>query len=348
MRPKTISIYKNEKETKLRHQIHLSDLSAAAILKDPKQKRKNVFGLFSCSRNFHFEAPTFQDAQDWVDLIRRDAGLEEEEEEMFLASPLGRSLSPFGMRSSALDRWTGRANKHEGILSSSPENQSTLDPPAPNFFGKSGRRRESSTADFSGLSGNEMYSHSDMSDTEAQRFHGASLESLAVQSPVDLDNVGSVPRQPALPGQRPHVAGRSPSQASGINVEQDSERVVWQGWLWMLRSKGGVKQWKNLWGVLRARSLILYKSESEYMAQWIVELSAVVDVVDIDAISKSKTNCLQIITEEKTFRFCAHDEEALVQFIGAYKSLLVKRRGLEARAAAVAAVKVAPTTKPSL
>lgn len=95
-----------------------------------------------------------------------------------------------------------------------------------------------------------------------------------------------------------------------------------------------MKQWKDMWGVLRPRNLILYKNESEYTAQWIVELSDVVDVVDTDPVSKNKENCLQIITEEKGFRFCTHDEESLVQFIGAFKSLLAKRRGLEARVVA--------------
>lgn len=86
--------------------------------------------------------------------------------------------------------------------------------------------------------------------------------------------------------------------------------------------------------MLRRRNLILYKDESEYLAQWIVQLSVVVDVVDIDPINKSKENCLQIITEEKSFKFCARDEEALVQFIGAFKSLIAKRKALESRLAA--------------
>ncbi|KAG6212795.1 hypothetical protein E4U35_000016 [Claviceps purpurea] len=307
MRPNTLSVYKNDKETKLRQQLCLSDLTAVTFLKDPKQKRDNVFGLFSPSRNYHLQAPTKQDAQEWVDLIRRDARIEEEEEEMFHASPLARSMSPVGRALSTSgfsDALEGR--DLDGILSSSPE---TYGPPEPSFI-SSADRRKSSTLDSSGMSGNEL--QSDFSDSEFQRPKARSFFANRSRSRLSIHNVIS-------------------HSNNVTTIEQDPDRVIWQGWLWLLRSKRGVKQWKDMWGVLRPRNLILYKDESEYTAQWIVELSDVVDVVDTDPVSKSKENCLQIITEEKSFRFCTHDEESLVQFIGAFKSLLAKRRGLEAR-----------------
>lgn len=137
------------------------------FLKDPKQKRDNVFGLFSPSRNFHFQAPTKQDAQEWVDLIRRDARIEEEEEEMFLANPMARSMAAGGTMilstSGFSDVLEGR--DVDGILSSSPE---TYGLPEPRFIGTANRRK-SSTIDSSGISGNELPSQSDFSDSEFQR-----------------------------------------------------------------------------------------------------------------------------------------------------------------------------------
>ncbi|CAM1502837.1 Fc.00g076130.m01.CDS01 [Cosmosporella sp. VM-42] len=325
LRPNTLSMYKTDKEDKLRHQIYLSDLTAVASLKDPKQKRKNVFGLFSPSRNYHFQAPTPQDAHEWMDLIRKDARIEEEEDEMFLASPMLQRTAPVDLnpvpRSTSMDRIAD----HERFLSSSPEPLASPNPK----FAVSGNRRRSSNIESSGLSGNELASHSDFSDNDVARLHGASIESLAVQSPLDF---GSLPRTGMT--QQPGFGIRSASQTSVANLEQDPDRVIWQGWLWFLRSKRGVKQWKHMWAVLRPRNLILYKDESEYTAQWILQLSAIVNVVDIDPLSKTKTNCLQVITEEKSYRFCAHDEESLVLCIGAFKSLLAKRRELEARVAA--------------
>lgn len=325
LRPNTLSIYRNAKEDRLRHQIHLTDLTAVACLKDPKGKRKNVFGLFSPSRNFHLEAPTAQDAKEWVELIRDRARIEEEDEELLLASPTMPPTNAPGFGS-------------VGMLSSSPEPLGHFPPTfaAPNSY--TGHRK-SSYMESSGWSGNELASHSDFSDNDVQRLHGASIESLAVQDPL-----GATPDRPSFMHNRTasqlSVAGNlngHAGTATGGNEQQDPDRVIWQGWLWCLRTKHGVRQWKDLWGVLRPRNLILYKDGAEYTAQRIISLSAIVDVVDVDPLSRSKTNCLQIITEEKSYRFCAHDEESLVQCLGAFKSLLAKRRELEAKAATASA-----------
>jgi hypothetical protein len=311
LRHQTLSIYKNDKETKLRHQIYLSDLTAVAYLKDPKQKREHVFGLFSPSKNFHLQAPTQVAAREWVELIRKNARIEEEEEEMLLASPMTRPQPPLPVREPG-----AALNQADRMLSSSPE-QYDLSGPQSGFMGFQNRRK-SSYMEYSGQSGNELASYSDFSDNDVQRLQGISLENLAVQPP------GTLPQQP-----------RTMSQTSvPAAPEQDLDRVVWQGWLWFLRSKGGVRQWKHMWGVLRPRNFILYKDESEYTAQWILQIPSIVNVVDIDPLSKSKIHCLQVITEEKSYRFCAPNEDALVRCIGAFKSLLAKRREAQARAAA--------------
>lgn len=321
-RPNTLSIYKDDKENKLRYKIYLSDLTAVTLLKDPKHKRQNVFGLFSPSKNFHFQASTKEDAQQWVEIIRRDARIEEEEEEMFLASPVVRRDS-FMPPESGVHSDTGRGRvlqDRDGCMSSSPE---PVDLHLHSFRRPSyNPRRPSITVESSGLSGNEWASHSDFSDSDIQRYHGASIESLAVQSP---------PTSVSAAGPRPSVGARNASQASGLNIDQDPDRIIWQGWLWWLRSKGAVRQWKNSWAVLRPRNLILYKDESEYAVQFIVSMSMILNVVDIDPMSRTRKHCLQIITEEKSYRLCAHDEESLVKCLGAFKSLLAKRKELEAK-----------------
>lgn len=288
-----------------------------ALLKDPKNKRKNVFGLFSPARNYHLQASSSHDADEWVELIRSHARIEEEDGELLLASPVGCRQSYMVVTSTQQAVDTTRA---ERLASSSPE---PLEPPAPRFV-VSDRRRPSQMADSAGYSGNELASHSDFSDNDIQRIQGMSIEDLAVQSTGGGSH------------SRPGLGNRNASQVSGLNLEQDPDRVIWQGWLWFLRSKGGVRQWKNLWAVLRPRNFILYKDESEYTAQFIRPMSAIVNVVDIDPVSKTKTHCLQLITEEKSYRFCAHDEESLIHCLGAFKSLLAKRRELEVRAAATA------------
>jgi hypothetical protein len=127
------------------------------------------------------------------------------------------------------------------------------------------------------------------------------------------------------------LAGRNVSQMSGFNFEQDPERIVWQGYLLYLRSKGGVRQWKDLWAVLRPKSLALYKDDGEYSPRLIIPLSSVINAVEIDPISRTKVYCMQIITEEKSYRFCAHNEESLDKTLGAFKSLLAKRKEIEGK-----------------
>ena len=321
LRPNTLSIYKSDKEEKLRHQVYLSDLTAVTLLKDPKNKRQHVFGLFSPSKNFHFQAPTHQEAQDWVDLIRKDARIEQEEEEMFLASPVVHRESFLGGATPGADPRRA-VTDFERLASSSPE-------PAPSRPGArpsvSGSGRRPSQIESSGMSGAELASHSDFSDSEVHRIPGASFESLAVQPPRGTG-------APVRSGSEAVNNG----QAGGMNVESDPDRIIWQGWLGFFRSKGGVRQWKKSWAVLRPRNLILYKDDSEYSVLFIVYLSSIVNVVDIDPMSRTRTHCLQIITDEKSYKFCAKDEEELVQCLGAFKSLLAKRRELEAKAAAAA------------
>ncbi|KXJ97204.1 hypothetical protein Micbo1qcDRAFT_199926 [Microdochium bolleyi] len=325
LRPNTLSIYKSDSESKLRHKIYLTDLSAVTMLRDPKQKRQNLFGLYSPAKNYHFEAKSATDAQEWIELIRQDARIEEEEEEMFLASPIVRrqSFAPASMLTRNRENVPHRPEL-DRFASSSPEPlESRKLGLAPHSA-----RRSSHPMDPAGMSGNELASHSDFSDVETQRPFGASAENLAVGS----FSTSGIRMDPGALG-RPAIGHRNMSQVSGLNADQDPDRVVWQGWLWFLKGKRGVRQWKDCWAVLRPRNLILYKDESEYTAYFILPLSAIVNTVDIDPVSKTKTHCMQIITDEKSYRLCAHEEESLVQCLGAFKSILNKRREFETRAA---------------
>jgi hypothetical protein len=324
LRPNTLSIYKSDKEEKLRHMVYLSDLTAVTLLKDPKNKRPNVFGLFSPSKNFHLQAASQAEAQEWVDLIRKDARIEEEEEEMFLASPVVQRNSFLARHAPGTETRRGVVPEFDRLASSSPEPT-----PRPHIRPKmTGAGRRPSQIESSGMSGAELASYSDFSDSDAHRFPGASIESLAA---------GSLPRDSSTQA-RPSTGPVNRSQVGGVPVDPlDPDRVMWQGWLGFLRSKGGVRKWKKTWAVLRPRNLILYKDDAESSVLFLVYLSSIVNVVDIDPMSRARKHCLQIITDEKSYKFCAKDEEGLVQCLGAFKSLLAKRRELEAKAAATAA-----------
>jgi len=331
LRPTTLSIYKSDKEEKLRRKIDLADLTAVTLLKDPKGKRQHLFGLFSLSRNYYLQAPTEKDAAEWVELIRSEARIDEEEEELFLASPpvrQGSFLQAGNFASGSLSATEGRSPVARAVpdrwVSSSPEpmelpSRTSLKPPS------AGRRM--SQIDSSGLSGAEFATHSDFSDWEPTRpgIKGTSFESLGALHPVpEGEGPDAVPAGPKRSSTGPHP---DPSEA---------DRVIWQGYMYLLRTPApGVKQWKKAWAVLRPRNLILYKDSAESSVLFVLYMGAIVNVVETDPLSKKKRHCLQIITDEKNYRFCCRDEEELVQCLGGFKSLLAKRREIEkGRAAA--------------
>lgn len=64
----------------------------------------------------------------------------------------------------------------------------------------------------------------------------------------------------------------------------------------------------------------------EYAAHLIIPLSNIISAVEIDPVSKSKLHCMQIIAEEKNYRFCAMSEDDLAKWLGALKSQLARKK----------------------
>lgn len=99
----------------------------------------------------------------------------------------------------------------------------------------------SQTLDYSGA---EVGSFSSVSD-------GARISQLSLGNP----GLDSGAETEPIPG-----VVRNGSGFSGHDT-MDNSRVVWHGYLYCLKSKGGVKQWKKYWVVLRAVNLAFYKTE---------------------------------------------------------------------------------------
>ena len=240
---------------------------------------------------------------------------------MLLASPRGNITGTYNGFGQAMQQHNEQQRLHDERLgSSSPEPSDPIPvTPRTKALGLNIGRRTSHTIEYSG---NELASHSDMSETDITRVRGTS----SVFIPED-------PLAVQAPAVRPLLWARNVSQMSGFNIEQDPERVVWQGHLLYLKTKGGVRQWKDLWVVLRPKNIAVYRDDSEYSPSFIISMSSVINAVEIDPLSRTKRHCLQIITEEKSFKFCAHSEETLDKSLGALKSLLAKRKEHEAKRA---------------
>lgn len=361
LRPGFLSIYRNADETKLRHKLNLSELSAVARQKDPKRKDKHVFGLFSPSRNFHLEAKSAAEATEWVELIRREARIDEAEDEMILASPGGANSTFRGFERS-IDAHVGTFDERGGYSSSDMEAFSSPHPPPAKArqrvstnvstasYIPAGRRTSAAhTVEYSGAEGAGSYS--DFSDSgPAARLSALSLSytdgrpsTSSTQQPSTAQERHHVYMSQAPPTttatMRPSMGARNQSQMSNLNAFSadsavmtpgthfdDSDRVTYHGWMQLLKTKSGVRQWKKVWMVLRPKALAIYKNEEEYSALLVIPFKDIIEVVEIDPVSKSKEHCMQLISQERNYRFCALDEESLARWLGAFKSLLNKRK----------------------
>lgn len=305
LRPNLLSVYKDEETTRLRVSITLSEVTAVAPVKSPRSHRQHVFGIFTPSKNYRFEAPSERDADDWIDRIRAEIP-SDADEEAFLASTKRRDTP--AIQKQLVEDTTDHSDFDVAGRASSPEINRTLSPIP------SGRNPPH-TQDYSG---NEVTSYSELSDgpppTRNSRLRSMpSIHTLSLSAPEDRPAA-------ALP--------RDTSRQFELGILRDPERVVCQGYLQGLRIKGTVRQWKRLWVVLRPKSLAFYKDEQEYSAIKIISMSQVIDAAEVDPMSRSKTFCLQIIAEEKTYRLCASDEESLARWLGALKSIIVARKKL--------------------
>jgi hypothetical protein len=173
-------------------------------------------------------------------------------------------------------------------------------------------------------SGNEHGSYSDFSD--GAFFPGSSL-SLSHPETNEAATAKTLTRNAAADAiYSPSTQNKRPGVKRNNSQIETSERVIYHGYLHLLKSKNGIRQWKTLWAVLRPKSLALYKNEEEYSALLVLPFLSILDAVDIDPQSRSKRYCMQVITEERNYRFCAVSEEECAKWLGAFKSLLLRRK----------------------
>ena len=130
-----------------------------------------------------------------------------------------------------------------GIGSSEDEGETTTEIPVAQMGRKvSGASRVPHHGHGQGPFGASVGSFSSISSVGAANFPGSSL-SLSVPPTNETARLGPL---------------RSVSVAE---AEVDQERVIRNGRLFLLKSKGGVKKWKPVWAVLRPKSMAVYPNE---------------------------------------------------------------------------------------
>lgn len=295
LRPNLLSIYKDEEQTRLRLSVTLSDVTAVAPVRSPRSNRQHVFGIFSPSKNYRFQAASEKEVEDWIERIRSETRIDEEDE-AFLAFT----------RSTVKDK----------LLMDDTSEHSDVDQirrRAPRAIGPDPSASSPSKRYFytPGYSTNDLTSFSEWSDGPV--------------SPAQMGSISPVHDiSPFMPIERP--AHCRVEKRTDSDLSRDPERVICHGYLQGLRIEGGVRQWRRLWVVLRPKSLAFYKDDQEYSAIKIVPMPQVIDAAEIDPLSRTKNFCFQIIAEEKSYRLCAPDEESFARWLGCLKSIIVVTR----------------------
>lgn len=198
--------------TQLRHSIPLNEVTAVARKRKSKRPNAGLFTIFTAPRNFHFDARTEEEADQWVYQIRSAA----------------------------------KVDNYEDVLGSSDEEGETVtEQPAVRTARKASVASKPPTHPPHGAFGASVGSFSSISSIGAANFPGSSI---SLSLPVPNEAIG-----------KPN-SSRS-NGAADADAEVEQERVLRNGKLYLLKSKGGVKKWKPVWAVLRPKSMAIYPND---------------------------------------------------------------------------------------
>lgn len=240
----------------MRAQIDLSEITAVAPRKDRKgrEEHTSVFGLFSPSKNYYFDAGEEAAASEWIKAVRAETGIDTQDRQV----PVVRNVvapqsvtQPRTIRSFQPPIVLSHFNAGEE-LSSSPETMPPGGTTQQIAVTRSMQIPRGQRPQPYGLSSHDYASQSDGSvvfgsarSSFSQSFspgpHGAGN---MVDTPISAD----VPPIPAI--------NLTPSSPFVMD-----ERVLWHGFLHCMRFRRGVRHWKKYWVVLRNKQLALYKGQ---------------------------------------------------------------------------------------
>jgi hypothetical protein len=326
LRPNLLSIYGNADETDLRESIALSDITAVARVK--KSHLENVFGVFSPSKNYHFQGITEEEVLDWVTQIRLEVRPDDVDLE-----PLDPPAPHFSRSRDGPDTANLGTSYDTTDLSAdeSPEPAPGSPTARPVSNGQPGRPRGTSNVEFSGTE-HQNTSHSSFSDFQP----GSSLPKsgyLSTSLPKPPSTLSPIASSQQL---RPPLQQRNTSQLSinassatataGDTAQTDPERVIRQGFISVQSTKTGIRTWKPLWTVLRPYSLSFYKNEQEYSMLKMLSTGSIIDAVEIDGLGRKREWVFEVIAEEKTLKCSVREEEDMVGWLGALKSVVERRK----------------------
>lgn len=357
LRDSQLVYYKDDKEYKPKDIISTADIMAVAMLTD--QHKPNHFAFFTPSKNYNLRADSTQDAEAWVEKLKQSleyasqhvlsssfqrlSTLDEVEKDFgdpFNTAPRKPITNRHSMMAGAgqaivpaLNQSANFPKRHSIDFSASPSHLASAkqrsnmnissklpSPPGKTSFDNLGRSLESAGT------GNTSYATNSLFSGREEMAHSSCPSDHS--SPIVLSNIAEP---------KPQLHNRQRSELSlRHNVVDDyeeeehletplappkgEETILETGHL--LRLKKRYKHWRNQWVALSNERLVFYKNEKSKSPVKVIPIENLIDVVELDAMSKSKQYCMQLITPEKRIRFCALSEEDLIRWLASIKAVI--------------------------
>lgn len=168
----------------------------------------------------------------------------------------------------------------------------------------------------------------DLGQSSCPSNHSLQLESANLDDDDDLDDntiKARVPMNETLIPSAAQQLQQGNTETVGETEQaleplQSEEKVLEAGYL--LRLKKRYRHWRKQYVVLTNERMIFYKHEKSKTPLKVIKMSKLIDVVEQDAMSKTKQYCMLVITPEKRMRFCAQSEEELVRWLSVIRALI--------------------------
>ncbi|KAG7196167.1 uncharacterized protein KQ657_000179 [Scheffersomyces spartinae] len=179
----------------------------------------------------------------------------------------------------------------------------------------------------------------DQSDGEESSFYSSEISDSGFAPNTSITHIPPPPtiqelqeeeeREEKLDSQRSQLEVKDNEANESVRLSEHDEYIVEQGYL--LRLKKRFMQWKKYYLVLTNKTLYFYNSKQSALLKNIlpyktISCDHIVDVIDVDPLSRSKVWCLLIITPTKRIRFCASSEEEVEKWFAALQAVILSNK----------------------
>lgn len=108
------------------------------------------------------------------------------------------------------------------------------------------------------------------------------------------------------------------------SIQDEGEYILEQGYLFKLRKR--YSQWRKFYFILSNKNLYVYKHRDDIShVHKVFPIDDIIDVIELDPLSKTKQWCFLIITPLKRMKFSASNENEMIKWLSVLKTLIKQR-----------------------